>query len=192
MIYSADNIWMLSDRFVACMPFIIQEEGTRFTITRDDRGGATRYGIIQSEYDIFRHSRGMLLQSVNLISKDEYLEIYWTSYWMPHCPNLLPGLDLSFFNIAVNGGEGRAVRLLQQCLGLSIDGMWGDKTTARVKQIIALDLPSIINLFEDDELAFYKAIIAHDPTQRKFASDWFGRAERCCTLSLTMAKTPVT
>jgi hypothetical protein len=44
------------------------------------------------------------------LSIDEQNEIYWAEYWLPQCPNLPAGLDLSFFNIAVNGGpsEGHA------------------------------------------------------------------------------------
>jgi lysozyme family protein len=166
------------------MPFIIQEEGTRFSNTPGDHGGATRYGIIQTEYNIFRHSKGLPLQSVNLISVDEYTEIYWTNYWLPHCPQLPVGLDLSFFNIDINGGPARGVRLLQQSMGLSVDGVWGPITGNAVNEIN--DVPHIISAFYNDEVAFYSAIITHDPSQKKFASDWFGRAERCKAASLAM------
>ena len=173
-----------SPRFQACMPFILQEEGTRFTITPGDRGGATRYGIIQSEYASYLHINGLPLQSVQFITTDQYNTIYWQSYWMPNCPKLPIGLDLSVFNINVNGGDGRGTRLLQKCLGLMVDGIWGDKTDKAVGAID--DVSSIITAFHADERAFYQAIIDHDPTQQKFASDWFGRNDRCEALSLKM------
>lgn len=178
-------ILQTSPRFLACMPFIIQEEGTTYSNDPDDHGHGTRYGIIQTEYNIFRHSNGLPLQSVNLISADEYNTIYWQSYWQPHCPSLPPGLDLSLFNINVNGGAGRGTRLIQQCVGVSVDGGWGDKTEKAVEAIS--DVPSIIRMFHDDERAFYQAIINYDPSQHKFASDWFGRNDRCEALSLKMA-----
>jgi lysozyme family protein len=177
-----------SPRFLACMPFIIQEEGTKFSNTPGDHGGATRYGIIQTEYNIFRHSLGLPLQSVNLISTDEYNTIYWQSYWQPHCPMLPAGLDLSVFNINVNGGPGRGTKLLQMCLGISIDGVWAGETVGAVAKIT--DAKSIIVAFHADERAFYQAIINHDPSQQKFASDWFGRNDRCEVLSLKMAAAP--
>jgi lysozyme family protein len=174
--------------FLACMPFIIQEEGTTFSNTPGDHGGATRYGIIQTEYNTFRHFKGLPLQSVNLISKDEYMEIYWTSYWLPHCPMVPSGLNLSVFNINVNGGPGRGTRLLQQSLGISADGAWGPLTDKAVSGI--LDVAKVIEDFHDYERQFYQAIINHDPSQLKFASDWFGRNDRCEKLSLSIVVKP--
>lgn len=179
----------LSPRFTACMPFIIQEEGTTFSNTPGDHGRATRYGIIQTEYNIYRHSKGLPLQSVNLISQEEYTDIYWSSYWMPHCPDIPAGLDLSTFNINVNGGTGRGTRLIQQVLGLLVDGIWGPATQAHVTGIGQDEIADLIRTFHADERNFYQAIINHDPSQHKFASDWFGRNDRCEALSLKMATT---
>ena len=172
-----------SPRFLACMPFVLKEEGG-YSNTPGDHGGATDYGIIQSEYNIFRHGAGLPLQSVRLISADEYNTIYWQRYWNPDCPKLPVGLDLSVFNINVNGGDGRGTRLIQQCLRIGIDGVWGTETDKAVAAIT--DPTPIIVAFHADERAFYQAIINYDPSQQKFASDWFGRNDRCEKLSLNM------
>jgi lysozyme family protein len=173
-------------KFEACMPFILKEEGG-YSNTPGDHGGATNFGIIQSEYNIFRHSLGLTLQSVRLISADEYRTIYWQSYWQPHCPELPAGLNLSVFNINVNGGPGRGTKLLQRCLGLTVDGIWGVFTSQAVRNAVDDNLiRNTIVAFHDDERAFYQAIINHDPSQHKFASDWFGRNDRCEKLSLSM------
>jgi lysozyme family protein len=171
-------------RFEACMPFILKEEGG-YSNTPGDHGGATNFGIIQSEYNIFRYGAGLPLQPVRLISPDEYRTIYWQRYWNPDCPKLPAGLDLSVFNINVNGGDGRGTRLIQQCLGIEVDGVWGGDTDKAVAAID--DADKIIAAFHADERAFYAAIIQHDSSQQKFASDWFGRNDRCEALSLTMA-----
>lgn len=177
-----------SPAFDACLPFILQEEGG-YSNTPGDHGGATNYGIIQREYDIYRHGMGLPLQSVHLITTGEYREIYWQSYWQPHCPELPPGLNLSVFNINVNGGPGRGARLLQQCLAIAVDGVWGQQTTQAVSDLTASgNILRVIAEFHDDERAFYQAIINHDPSQRKFAKDWFGRNDRCEKLSLAMAQ----
>lgn len=176
-----------SPRFLACMPFVLKEEGG-YSNTPGDHGGATNFGIIQREYDIFRHSLGLSLQSVKLITPDEYNAIYWQSYWQPHCPLLSAGLDLSVFNINVNGGPTRGTKLLQICLATEVDGVWGPATTQAVTDLGASgDVVRVIKAFHDDERQFYQAIINHDPTQHKFASDWFGRNDRCEALSLKMA-----
>lgn len=172
-----------SQQFLACMPFILREEGG-YSNTPGDHGGATNYGIIQREYDSFRHLAGLSLQSVRGITPAEYNIIYWHSYWLPHCEELRPGLDLSVFNINVNGGPSRGTKLLQKILGLTVDGIWGNETTLRVGEIT--DPEPVIVAFHNAERAFYQAIIDHDPTQHKFASDWFGRNDRCEKLSLSM------
>jgi lysozyme family protein len=177
-------------QFEACLPFVLKEEGG-YSNTPGDHGGATNFGITQGEYNVFRHSNKLPLQSVKLISVDEYRTIYWQSYWQPDCPKLPAGLNLSVFNINVNGGTGRGTRIIQQCLGIAVDGGWGPQTDAAVKAI--KDVAKVIEAFHDDERAFYQAIINHDRSQLKFASDWFGRNDRCEKASLAMvAKPPVT
>lgn len=172
-----------SPEFEACLPFVLKEEGG-YSNTPGDHGGATNHGIIQREYDIYRHGKQLPLQSVRLISSDEYREIYWTSYWLPHCQELPAGLNLSVFNINVNGGPARGTKLLQMCLGLTVDGVWGPATDKAVAGIA--DTAKIIIAFHNDERAFYQAIINHNPSQQKFAADWFGRNDRCEKLSLSM------
>ena len=175
-----------SSRFETCLPFILREEGG-YSNTLGDHGGATNYGIIQSEYNIFRHGAGLPLQSVRMISSDEYRTIYWQKYWMPDCPTLPAGLDLSVFNINVNGGDGRGTRLIQKCLEVAVDGNWGDETKKAVAKISGpFAVKAIIIAFHQDERDFYQAIIDHNPSQQKFASDWFGRNDRCEALSLKM------
>jgi lysozyme family protein len=171
-------------QFEACLPFVLKEEGG-YSNTPGDHGGATNFGIIQSEYNAFRHSNGLALQSVKLISPDEYRTIYWQSYWQPHCPKLPAGLDLSVFNINVNGGPGRGTRLTQQAVGVTVDGVWGPQTEDAVEEVE--DIRNLIVKFHDLERGFYQAIINYDPSQQKFAHDWFGRNDRCEAASLAMA-----
>ncbi len=171
----------LSPRFIACMPFILQEEGG-YSNDPHDSGGMTMHGIIQREYDRYRRSKGLPLQWVKNISVDEQNEIYWTEYWLPHCPLLPVGLDLSFFNIAINAGPGEATRLLQEALALTIDGNWGPKTNAAVVGIEPSDVPHMIQSFATDEENWYR----HLSKFKYFGKDWIGRAQRCETLSLKM------
>jgi lysozyme family protein len=176
-----------SPEFESCLPFVLKEEGG-YSNTPGDHGGATNDGIIQSEYNVYRHSLGLALQSVRLITSAEYRAIYWQSYWLPNCPKLPAGLNLSVFNINVNGGAARGTRLIQKCLGIAVDGQWGGQTDAAVKAIT--DVRKVIVAFHDDERAFYQGIINYDRSQLKFASDWFGRNDRCEKVSLSMVAEP--
>lgn len=170
-----------SPRFLACMPFVLTEEGG-YSNDAHDSGGMTMHGIIQREYDRYRTSKGLPHQWVKNISIDEQNDIYFNEYWLPHCPALAPGLDLSFFNIAVNGGPGEATRLLQQALGIHIDGVWGGETDRAVAAIKRDDVPTLIKAFAADEENWYR----HLSKFQYFGKDWIGRAERCAAASLKM------
>jgi|SRR5215467_823304 len=132
---------MTADRFEICWPLVLAEEcpfpqdwsnPRNFDNDPRDRGGATMCGIIQREYDHFRKVLGKHVQPVRLISKEEGHWIYLNWYWLPHCPHLPPGLDLAFFDAAVNQGSVEAIRILQVSLRLDSDGIWGPKTAAAI------------------------------------------------------------
>ena len=170
-----------SPRFLACMPFVLKEEGG-YSNDAHDSGGMTMHGIIQREYDKYRTSKGLPHQWVKNISIDEQNDIYFNEYWLPRCPNLPAGLDLSFFNIAVNGGPSRAVHLLQQSIGITADGVYGPATAQAVAAIEQADVTSIIANFAAAEMAWYRTLSAF----KYFGKDWIGRAQRCQTVSLAM------
>ena len=132
---------MAADRFDLCWPFVLKEEcpfpndwsnPRNFSNDRHDKGGATMCGIIQREYDHFRKVQGEHTQPVQYLTREEGRMIYRNWYWLPHCPELPPGLDLSFFDAAVNEGSTEAVKILQHSLGVAVDGIWGPVTVAAV------------------------------------------------------------
>lgn len=170
-----------SVRFRACLPFILKEEGG-YSNDKNDPGGMTDDGIIQREYDAYRKSKGLPTQWVKKITPDEYTEIYWTSYWLPDCSLLPIGLDLCYFNIAVNGGPTRATHLLQRALGIIDDGVWGTQTSTAVSSIKPEQIQPLIVRFTAFEEAFYRSL----STFKYFGKDWIRRAERCEALALTM------
>jgi lysozyme family protein len=145
-----------------------------------DPGGATEEGIIQNEYIRKRRQWGLLIQSDKLMSKDEERTIYFTDYWMPHCPTLPHGLDLEFFDLNVNGGETRAVKTLQRALSVTQDGLWGSGTQTALNAEIAKGEPEVralIEAYKVDREAFYRSL----STYRYFGGDWIRRSEEIAT-----------
>jgi hypothetical protein len=107
---------------------------------KNDPGEMTGEGICQREYDPKRRQWVLPTRWVRNMSKDEERTIYYTDYWCPYSPMLPKGLDLEFFDLAVNGGAHRAAVTLQECLpGLAVDGQIGPATLARIKGINDLD-----------------------------------------------------
>lgn len=139
----------------------------------DDRGKLTNFGVTQAAYDRFRRLNALSARSVTSITAPEVSALYRTEYWIPaHCPDLPERLALCVFDAAVNHGPGQAIRLLQDALGLTIDGIFGLRTRAAVEDV---DEPTVIARYLDARQAFYDAIVSHDPTQSKFAHGWSNR-----------------
>ena len=137
-------------------------------------------GIIQVEYDLYRTQHGLPRQDVRLISQDEGDDIYYNNYWLPYCPELATGLDMVFFDSAVNEGVGEAVKILQFSLGLANDGQWGPETGAAVKSIT--DAPAAIKAFSARRHAVY--VMSRGYTL--FGKDWDRRTDEIQTASLNM------
>jgi lysozyme family protein len=179
-------------RFVHCLPFVLKEEVNwkdpfvwsdvthNYSDDRGDPGGKTMCGIIQREYDHFRKSRRLPVRDVRLIQEWEGHTIYYSWYWLPHCPDLPAGLNLSFFDSSVNMGTVEAIRILQRTIGLPPDGLWGPKTAAEVALTPAS--AAVINTFAEHRLAAYKEI----HTFHLFGHGWTARTERIRKASLGM------
>lgn len=171
-----------SPRFLACLPFVLQEEGG-YSNDPHDRGGMTMKGIIQREYDAYRSAHGLPHQWVKNISEDEVTDIYFRSYWLPHCPDLPIGLDLSFFDLCVNGGPMQATHTLQQALDITADGRWGPLTALAVSGA-SHDVVDSIQSYASWREKFYRSL----KTFRYFGTDWIGRTHRCAAASIAMVK----
>jgi lysozyme family protein len=138
-------------------------------------------GIIQVEYDLYRTQHGLPRQNVELISQDEGDGIYYANYWLPYCPELAPGLDMVFFDSAVNEGLGEAVKILQFALGTPNDGRWGPATEAKVQAIA--DVPAAIRAFSSRRHAVYGMSRGYTA----FGTDWDRRTNEIQTAALNMA-----
>lgn len=99
---------MVASNFKIACDLTLQWEGG-YTNHPDDPGGPTNLGIIQTEYNNWRRSKNLPLQSVRWITQDEARSIYKNKYWnVMDCDNLPAGLDFAVYDAAVNNGTGRA------------------------------------------------------------------------------------
>jgi lysozyme family protein len=83
-------------------------------------------------------------------------------------PRLVAGLDLQFFDSAVNQGQGEATRILQVVIGVESDGIL--TTAAAVKAIN--NVPAIVTAFTARREAVYKETANY----QYFGTDWERRA----------------
>ncbi len=117
-------------RFEWCVARVVDIEGG---LSNDpaDPGGLTKFGISQRAYP--------LLDIANL-TREEAINIYRIDYWERSGAARMPQpLDFYLFDCAVNQGVGKAPRLLQQAIGVDIDGFIGPETMGAIDRLGAAE-----------------------------------------------------
>lgn len=170
---------MVDDRFPVCLPYILKYEGGNDDDPHDP-GGRTSRGIIQREYNAYRDRKGEPRGDVWQATDAEVADIYRHQYWEPYCSQMSAGVDLSYFDMAVNAGPSRATKLLQQALGVRVDGAIGLVTLGAIAKA---DPVETISNFANARLAFYRGL----HTFKYFGKGWTDRTLDCKKSSLKMA-----
>ena len=169
----------MTDRFPVCLPYILHEEGGNDDDPHDP-GGRTSRGIIQREYDAWRRAHGEPQGDVWKASDEEVAAIYQAQYWLPLCPQMPAGVDLCFFDMAVNSGPVRAATLLQRAIGVNDDGHIGVITMGALK---AANPIKVVSSFSDERRSFYRGL----KTFKYFGKGWLARVSYIEDSALKMA-----
>ncbi len=105
-----------------------------------DPGGPTNKGITLRVYAahkglrITSANRARLMDELRRIPMSTVRAIYYKRYWLRARCDMLPDpLALMHFDTAVNHGPARAARILQEALGVAIDGEIGPETLGAVR-----------------------------------------------------------
>jgi lysozyme family protein len=116
-----------ASRFDHAVELVLQHEGG-FVHHAQDPGGATKFGITRETLSRVRR-RPATIEDVRALTRAEAVAVYRRLYWdAVRGDDLPPGLDLAVFDLAVNSGPARAVRMLQTVLGVAVDGIVGPVT----------------------------------------------------------------
>lgn len=155
------------------MNHVLEFEGSVFTDDPDDRGGPTRYGIIQRRYDEYRRDSGLPSRSVRFIERTEVDLIYRRYYADPVRFELLPpDIAAAVLDLAINSGVSRGTKFLQWQLGLKQTGKMDDATLSAARssnaQLVALGINA-------KRRGFLKGITIGRPSQKKFLKGWLRR-----------------
>ena len=131
-----------------------------------DLGGETNFGIAKRFYpDV----------DIKNLTKDEAKDIYRRDYWIRNRVEELPeNLRHIFFDMCVNQGRGRAVKILQQAANakgaeLKVDGGLGPKTIGAMKGVE-------LDRVRAYRVKYYADLVTRKPDLEKFYFGWFRRA----------------
>lgn len=105
-----------------------------YSNVKTDSGGPTKYGVTHKTLAAHRGVPSVTAEQVKAMTLQEATDIYRTGYWAQSGGDILPaGLDYAAFDFGVNSGPARAVRVLQEMLGINADGNAGPQTLAAVQ-----------------------------------------------------------
>jgi lysozyme family protein len=120
--------------FEQCLAKLLVHEGG-YVNHKDDPGGETNLGVTRATWELWvGHpvSEKEMRNLTPLMVSPLYKRKYWDAC---RADELVSGLDYCVFDVAVNSGVGRAVKLLQQSVGATPDGSFGSITFGLVKQV---------------------------------------------------------
>lgn len=146
-----------------------------------DRGGPTKFGITRRTLSEWL-GRSATVDEVRQLDEETAREIYVARYLAgPRIDTLPPEIIPQVFDMAVNHGPRRAVRILQEVLGLAgwpvdIDGVIGPQTRKAAFEAQEQMGPFLTNAVADQRANFYRRLVAADPSQRVFLRGWLRRA----------------
>src|ERR1700735_2117932 len=166
--------------FAQCIPVILQSEGG-YTV---DDGGPTNLGVTIPMWAAYKRvpANAISPMDIKALTVADVTPFYEVEFYNPcHCPQCPAGLDLMVFDEGVNEGQGRALRHLQEALGVTVDGNFGPASMAA---LAACDAIATINKIHDDNAAYYQSLDAAYPNDEK---GWQARNDRTRNIALSMA-----
>ena len=155
--------------FTEAVSVVLKHEGG-YVNDMNDPGGETNMGISKRSYPDL---------DIKSLTQDDAAEIYFNDYWVKarvsHIPN---NLQLIYFDMVVNMGRSRAVKILQEAVSAKgwftvVDGRIGPNTIAMAEK----------SGLEPDRLRSYRVkyyadLVKRKPKMEKYWYGWYRRSQQ--------------
>lgn len=168
----------MRENFDVAFKHVLKSEGG-FTNDPVDPGGMTNLGITLAEW---QHYVGHIVNEKEMrsLTPEKVKPLYKYKYWNAVAGDDLPkGIDYLLFDFGVNAGPGRAVKIMQECVGAKKDGVIGPRTISAIK---AIDAVQLIDEYTVAKKEYYKSL----STFWKFGKGWFNRCDEVATIAKGM------
>jgi lysozyme family protein len=176
---------MVAANFDRALAFVLGHEGG-YSDDPDDSGGTTNRGITIGTARLagldLDHDGDVDRADVKLISVKHAARVYRNLYWSTvHGDEMPGGLDLMLFDAAIQHGDTRARRWVQEAAGTHVDGIIGPQTLRAIGRLKAEVLIA--------RVATYRRVLyqAH-PKFWKFGKGWSRRLAEVTRLSRELAR----
>lgn len=156
--------------------FTLGREGGYYDGSEARDPNPTNFGVTQKTYDAARRRWGRPARPVKEITMTEVESIY-AGYWQPagcHLLDRAPAITL--FDHSINAGPKAAVKILQQALGVTPDGIIGPNTEAAI-YTSRRDPDGLARRICWERVGFYLDL-ARSPRMRPNLLSWIQRVVR--------------
>ena len=153
--------------FNPSMRLLLRHEGG-FSNNPEDPGGMTNLGVTRYQWEDYV-GRQVTEADMRALTPAMVEPFYRVRYWNAISGDQLPvGVDYCVFDTCVNSGPNRAIKLLQDSLGVVVDGHLGVQT---ISACAAADPVSLISHYTTTRLKFMESL----PTWGTFSAGWSRR-----------------
>ena len=153
--------------FEKSLALILKSEGG-FSNHPSDPGGMTNLGVTKRVWEEWV-GHEVTEQTMRDLTPAIVGPMYKAKYWDKVCGDDLPsGVDYVVFDAAINSGPGRAIKWLQACVKVDVDGKIGPNTLNAVTAFSDVDL---ISDYNKRRLSFLLDL----PTWEVFGKGWTNR-----------------
>lgn len=145
----------MKQNFDAALKNMLKHEGG-YVNHPSDPGGMTNLGVTARVWEEWT-KKPATEEIMRKLTLEDVAPLYKKRYWdAVRADDLASGLDYCVFDCAVNSGVGRAVRILQRCVGTTVDGGIGPNTMAAVAKFT--DTKQLIEDFSNERLEFLQSL----------------------------------
>ena len=168
----------MKKNFEPCLAKLLAHEGG-FVDHPSDPGGQTNLGVTKAVWEEWT-GHPVDEATMRKLTPEMVAPLYKRKYWDKIRGDDLPsGIDYCVFDAAVNSGPGRAIKWLQEVLGVTVDGMLGPKTLLAAK---IADPVATVNEYTEVRREFLSGL----PTWKVFGRGWGRRVAEVNQSATTM------
>jgi lysozyme family protein len=147
----------MNNNFNLCLQLLLQHEGG-FVNHPSDPGGMTNLGVTARVWEEWV-GHPVDEKQMRALTPEIVAPLYRKKYWDAcRADDLISGVDYCVFDVAVNSGVGRAIKLLQSVVGATPDGGYGSITAALVKKAEEENTAGLIAKYSNTRIQFLKSL----------------------------------
>lgn len=155
------------------IPFILRWEGG-YSNDKDDLGGMTYKGVTLATFRSV-YGSDKKVADLKAMTDQQWQHIFKTRYWDAWHADMIR--DQSVANLLVDwtwGSGSYGIKIPQRMLGVTVDGIVGNKTLAAIN---SRGGKTLFKELKEERIAYIGRICKTRPQNKKFKQGWLNRIE---------------